>query len=111
MRITCDPRKRALTLQRRGLDMQRAREVFAGVHFTRIDDRADYGESRFVTVGWLDSRMVVFVWTPRGPARRVISMRHCHERESRKIQAALFGQVVFPEATLGASFGEGEPDH
>jgi uncharacterized protein len=83
MRITCDSEKLQRTLQERGLDMRRAKEVFAGFHFTRADDRFDYGEPRFITVGWLDARLVVFVWTPRGTARRVISMRHCHEREAK----------------------------
>ena len=86
MRITCDPAKRQRSLAERGLDMRRAKEVFAGVHFTRVDDRFDYGEPRFVTVGMLDSRLVVFVWTPRGSARRVISMRHCHEREAKRLR-------------------------
>lgn len=86
MRITCDPAKRQRTLAERGLDMRRAKEVFAGVHFTRVDDRFDYGEPRFATVGMLDSRLVVFVWTPRGSARRVISMRHCHEREAKRLR-------------------------
>jgi uncharacterized protein len=87
MRITCDPQKRQRTLRERGLDMRRAKEVFAGLHLTRLDDRFDYGEARFVTVGWLNSRLVVFVWTPRGSARRVISMRHCHEREAKRLSA------------------------
>ena len=86
MRITCDPAKRQHTLQERGLDMRRAKEIFAGPHFTRPDDRFDYGEPRFITVGWLDARLVVFVWTPRGTARRIISMRHCHEREAKAIR-------------------------
>ncbi len=86
MRITCDPLKRQRTLAERGLDMRRAKEVFAGVHFTRAEDRIDYGEPRFVTVGMLDSRLVVFVWTPRGSARRIISMRHCHEREAKRLR-------------------------
>ena len=86
MRITCDPLKRQRTLAERGLDMRRAKEVFAGVHFTRDDDRFDCGEPRFVTVGMLDSRLVVFVWTPRGSARRIISMRHCHEREAKRLR-------------------------
>jgi len=85
MRITCDPAKRQRTLAERGLDMRRAKEVFAGVHFTRADDRFDYGEPRFVTGGMLDSRLVVFVWTPRGSVRRIISMRHCHEREAKRL--------------------------
>jgi hypothetical protein len=33
----------------------------------------------------LDSRMVVVVWTPRGEARRIISMRNANEREIKKI--------------------------
>ena len=86
MRITCDPAKWQRTLADRGLDMRRAKEVFAGLHFTRVDDRFDYGEPRFVTVGMLDSRLVVFVWTPRGSARRIISMRHCHEREAKRLR-------------------------
>lgn len=89
MRITCDPAKRLKTLKERGLDMLRANEAFAGLHFTRTDDRHDYGEPRFVTVGWLDSRLIAFVWTPRGKARRVISMRHCHEREAQKVRPYL----------------------
>jgi len=63
--------------------MRRAKEVFAGPHFTRSDLRHDYGEARFITVGWLDARLVVLAWTPRGIARRIISMRHCHEREAK----------------------------
>jgi hypothetical protein len=86
MRITCGPAKWQRTLAERGLDMRRAREVFAGIHFTRADDRFDYGEPRFVTVGMLDSRLVVFVRTPRGSARRIISMRHCHEREAKRLR-------------------------
>jgi uncharacterized DUF497 family protein len=86
MRITCDPAKRERTLRDRGLDMRRAKEIFAGLHLTRVDDRLNYGEPRFVTVGGLDSRLVVFVWTPRGAARRVISMRHCHEREAKRLR-------------------------
>jgi len=49
------------------LDLLRAKEVFAGHHFTRADDRQDYGEPRFITAGWLDARLVVFAWTPRAP--------------------------------------------
>jgi uncharacterized DUF497 family protein len=89
MRITCDPAKRQRTLEERGLDMRRAKEIFAGYHFTRVDDRFAYGEPRFTTVGWLDSRLVVFVWTPRGTARRIVSMRHCHEREAKTLRQFL----------------------
>jgi uncharacterized protein len=89
VRITCDPKKREALLRERGLDMRRAREVFAGTHLTRVDDRFDYGEPRYISAGWLDERIVVLVWTPRGVARRIISIRHCHEREAKKIRPHL----------------------
>jgi hypothetical protein len=64
MTITFDPSKRDLTLKHRGLDFARAGEVFAGQTATIVDDRFDYGETRFITAGYLDGRMVVTVWTP-----------------------------------------------
>lgn len=63
------------------MDFARANEVFAGRHFTAEDNREDYSESRHITVGKLDGRMVVMVWTPRGEVRRIISMRKANERE------------------------------
>lgn len=81
MAIEFDPGKRDKTLAERGLDFARAGEVFAGRHFTAEDDREDYGESRYITVGKLDDRMVVMVWTPRGKARRIISLRKANDRE------------------------------
>jgi len=84
MRITYNRVKREKTLAERGLDFRRAKELFDGAHFTREDDRIDYGELRYITVGWLDARLVVLAWTVRGRARRVISMRKANEREVKK---------------------------
>ena len=81
MPIEFDAAKRAATLQARGLDMARAGKVFAGATLTVKDDRQDYGEDRFITIGFLDGAMVVLVWTPREGAQRIISMRKANERE------------------------------
>ncbi|APR03274.1 BrnT family toxin [Thauera chlorobenzoica] len=81
MEIEFDSDKRDKTLTERGMDFARAGEVFAGRHFTAEDTREDYSEPRHITVGKLDGRMVVMVWTPRGEARRIISMRKANERE------------------------------
>ena len=81
MLIEFDPDKRDKALAERGLDFARAAEVFAARHFTAEDERVGYSESRYITVGQLDGRMVVMVWTPRGEARRIISMRKANERE------------------------------
>jgi hypothetical protein len=87
--ITFDPAKRARTLHERGLDFRRVKEVFESEHLTRIDDRRDYGEPRFISAGRLDERIVVIVWTPRGRARRVISMRKANEREIKRLAPQL----------------------
>ena len=81
MTIEFDEAKHAATLEARGLDMARAGEVFAGATLTVEDDRRDYGEGRFITIGFLDDVMVVLVWTPRDGAYRIISMRKANERE------------------------------
>ena len=83
MRIEFDEAKRAITLQERGLDFAEAGAVFAGVHATRPDARKDYGELRYQTLGVLQGRPVMVVWTPRGAARRIISMRYAHDSEAK----------------------------
>jgi uncharacterized DUF497 family protein len=81
MRVEFDQAKREVTLTERGLDFADAVSVFNGRSITFEDERRAYGESRFITIGELGERMVVVVWTPRGDARRVISMRRANERE------------------------------
>ena len=81
MRIEFDSAKRALTLDMRGLDMARADEIFAGPTLTFPDVRQDYGEPRLISIGLLDDRMVVVVWTGRGEVRRIISLRKANDRE------------------------------
>ena len=81
MPIEFDAPKRAATLEARGLDMARADEVLEGPTLTVEDDRQDYGEARFITIGFLDATMVVLVWTPRDGSHRIISMRRANERE------------------------------
>ena len=69
--LSYDPAKRAVTLEMRGLDFEEAPEVFSGITFDRRDDRRDYGEERFITIGRLRSRMVDLVWTPRDGKRHI----------------------------------------
>lgn len=89
MEIECDPVKRAWTLEARGLDMVDAWRVFAGLHVTVEDIRFAYREVRHITVGYLDDRMVVLVWTHRGDRIRVISFRKANEREREKFGVRL----------------------
>ncbi|HEY0328883.1 MAG TPA: BrnT family toxin [Rhodopseudomonas sp.] len=91
--ISFDPAKRLWTLHHRGLDFATdASKVFAGRTVTKVDDRFDYGEVRYITAGHVEGRMVVMVWTERGASRHVISMRHCHGKEEARWNA-LLGQI------------------
>ena len=81
MLIEYDSDKREKTLNDRGLDFCDAPIVWSGQHFTKIDNRVDYGEERFITVGFIENIMVIIAWTRRDKVRRIISMRKCNERE------------------------------
>lgn len=89
MKLEFDEEKRLKTLKHRNLDFAAAQQLFEGRTLTIEDDREDYGERRYQTIGTLDAKMVMVVWTPRETARRIISMRHCNERERERHQAAL----------------------
>ncbi len=79
--IEYDEAKRLKVLKERGLDFARAPEVFESNSIDVPDNRFDYGEVRWLTFGLLDGRHVAVVWTDREDRKRIISMRHMHERE------------------------------
>lgn len=83
MRYTWDEAKRRRTLDQRGLDFSRANELFAGPTFTFEDDRWDYGEDRWVTIGLLGYKVVVVVHTETDDEIHVISMREATRNEQR----------------------------
>lgn len=90
--ITSDPRKRAEVLRNRNLAFEDAEILFQGAVITTEDRRRDYGEPRYQTVGFLNGRMVMVVWTPRGGTdTHIITMRKCNDRE-RKIYQKRFEQ-------------------
>lgn len=84
MVVTYDPEKREATLRQRGLDFEDALRVFAAPTFEMEDSRRDYGEVRIRCFGYLEGRMVVIVYTPRGEDRHVLSMRKANGREERR---------------------------
>jgi len=85
MRITFDSAKRNKTFEDRGLAFEDAVLVFAGVTLEVEDTRENYGEKRVICYGWLQGRMVVVGYTPRGADRHVFSMRRANEREQKRI--------------------------
>ena len=69
--------------------MARTAEVWNGPTVTIPDNRRDYGEVRFMTVGLLAAKMVIVIWTQRGDTRRIISLRKANAREKAAYTASL----------------------
>jgi uncharacterized DUF497 family protein len=88
VKIEFDPAKREWTLRERGLDLAKAGCIFDHFQLTDEDQREDYGEVRFVTLGILDGEVVVCVWTHRGEARRIISLLKARKNERNTYNSA-----------------------
>jgi uncharacterized protein len=76
-----DKRKCQANIRKHGFDFADAEKVIAGDTLTISDDREDYGEDRFVTVGLLNGVVVVIVHTEYEDRIRVISMRKATRNE------------------------------
>lgn len=75
--------KNQLNFQKHGLNFHDAEIIFLGKTISFIDDRENYGEERYITLGELKNRVIVVVHTQRGSNTRIISMRKANEREKK----------------------------
>jgi uncharacterized protein len=79
-----DEEKNRENVRKHGLDFADAIEVFGGPMLTNVDNREDYGETRFVSLGFLKNFVVAVVYTEQDEDTvRIISARKAlrHERE------------------------------
>ncbi len=90
MDVEWDEAKRQENIRRHGLDFVGAERIFDGDTVTVEDTRRSYGEPRWVTVGVLEGRIVVLVYTERSDKLRCISLRKATGYEQR----SYFVQVV-----------------
>lgn len=90
MTFVWDESKRLSNLQKHGLDFRDAADIFSFFALTKIDDRQDYGEDRWIVVGLLEGRTVVLVYVElENDTRRVISLRKATNHERAEYQKAL----------------------
>jgi hypothetical protein len=77
-----DPVKSARCLRERKFDFFFAAQVFLDERrITAVDDRRDYGEPRYQTVGAIEGRAFFVAYTVRGDVIRIISARRANEHE------------------------------
>ena len=92
MKLSWDEAKRQATRDERGLDFALAAELLSGDQYQYEDRRMDYGEPRFVSVGFIAGRMCVVVWTSRGDRHHIISLRKANDREKARYQIQIGSQ-------------------
>jgi uncharacterized DUF497 family protein len=77
-----DETKRQTNIRKHGIDFVDVPSVFGGVTVTIEDNRYDYGETRFITLGLLKRHVIVVVHTERDQNIRIISARKATRHES-----------------------------
>ncbi|CAK0767321.1 conserved hypothetical protein [uncultured Gammaproteobacteria bacterium] len=82
--IIWDETKRAVNLAKHGVDFADVAAFEWGTAMTELDDRADYQEARFVSLGFIGQRLHVMIWTNRDGGQRIISLRKANPRETRR---------------------------
>ena len=84
MKITFDPAKDRTNRTKHGFPLAMAERLFDQVTVEFEDDRFDHGETRMVTLGLIEGRVVVCVYTDRGRSRRIISLRKATSHETKE---------------------------
>jgi len=87
--IEWDENKRTDVLRTRGVDMVYAALIFEGTVLTKKDERTDYGEERFISLGMVEDDCFVVVHTPRGTATRLITAWKGGQLERDQYQAGI----------------------
>ncbi|WP_454732354.1 MULTISPECIES: BrnT family toxin [Cupriavidus] len=75
MRIEFDSAKDEINRAKHGMSLAEAESFEMDTATVQDDDRFPYGEARFIATGLIGERVHVLVFTMRGEAMRVISLR------------------------------------
>lgn len=79
-----DDNKLALNLENHRVHFSVAERFDWASALIELDDRSDYGESRFRAYGWIGERLYCLVFTPRNGCIRLISLRKANQREVKR---------------------------
>ena len=80
-----DEDKNQKNIQKHGIDFNDAKEVFEDKkRITTKDDRKDYGEIRWLTIGAIFGAIIAVIFTFRNTAIRIISARRANWKERKE---------------------------
>jgi uncharacterized protein len=85
MSFEWDAEKAAANVAKHGIRFDYAARVFLDPYRIEMpDDREEYGEVRYKTIGMVDNRLLVVVYTIRNGNIRLISARRAERYEQRQ---------------------------
>ena len=95
MKFEWDEEKNKTNIRKHGLDFADAPEIFDGPMLVRLDTRQDYGEDRWIGIGFLRNRVVVVVYVERddGETIRIISLRKALKYERKQFEQELANRL------------------
>lgn len=83
MKFKWDEAKRQTNIRKHGIDFADLDFLFDGETVTVLDDRFDYGEDRFITLGILNNIVLVVAHTETDKVIRFISARKATKNEEK----------------------------
>ena len=85
-----DEEKRQQNLLKHGVDFLYAAVMLEGDVVKIVDDRQDYGETRYLAPGMVGEDVFAVVYTLRGENIRLISARKARKKEYERYQNRIF---------------------
>lgn len=90
MEFEWDERKNRINILKHGIDFADAIDVFNHPVLTAFDGREDYGEERWIALGWMKAIMAVVVYVERyGPVIRIVSARKATKHEVKRYEQSV----------------------
>lgn len=90
MQFEWDEAKNLTNIRKHGIDFADIPLVFENEMLIELDERFDYGEERWIGIGFLDPGVVVIVWAERQhDLFRIISARRANRHERKRFEQYL----------------------
>ena len=86
MEFEFDPAKNQANIAKHGGDFEAASDFEWETALDFNDNRFDYGEDRFISIGCIGDRVHVINYTIRGTVIRIIGLRQATRQEVRKYE-------------------------
>jgi uncharacterized DUF497 family protein len=91
VRFEWDEIKNQINIRKHGIDFRDAIDVFDHPVLTAIDEREDYGEDRWIALGWMAAIVGVVVYVERdADVIRIISARKATKHEVKRYKHSVW---------------------